>query len=102
MKLVDISQLHQVYGAENAPIEEVNCEYLGLINALSFLADNLLYRCVSEQLEYGMVGINTGILSTEVAPFGGVKQSGTGREGSKYGVDPYLEIKYLCMQGGGR
>lgn len=53
---------------------------------------------VSEALEYGMVGINTGLVSTEVAPFGGVKQSGVGREGSKYGVEPYLEIKYLCMQ----
>jgi succinate-semialdehyde dehydrogenase/glutarate-semialdehyde dehydrogenase len=53
---------------------------------------------IAEQLEYGMVGINTGILSTEVAPFGGIKQSGMGREGSKYGMDPYLEIKYLCMQ----
>ncbi len=52
---------------------------------------------VSEGLEYGMVGINTGILSTEVAPFGGVKQSGVGREGSKYGIDAYVEIKYLCM-----
>lgn len=51
----------------------------------------------AEQLDYGMVGINTGILSTEVAPFGGVKESGIGREGSKYGLDEYLEIKYLCM-----
>jgi succinate-semialdehyde dehydrogenase/glutarate-semialdehyde dehydrogenase len=53
---------------------------------------------VAEQLEYGIVGINTGIISTEVAPFGGIKESGIGREGSKYGIDPYLEIKYLCMQ----
>jgi succinate-semialdehyde dehydrogenase/glutarate-semialdehyde dehydrogenase len=52
---------------------------------------------VAEALEYGIVGINTGIISTEVAPFGGVKQSGTGREGSKYGCDDYLEIKYMCM-----
>lgn len=52
---------------------------------------------VSEALEYGMVGINTGILSTEVAPFGGIKQSGMGREGSKYGIDAYVELKYLCM-----
>lgn len=52
---------------------------------------------VSEALEYGMVGINTGILSTEVAPFGGVKESGIGREGSKYGIEDYLELKYLCM-----
>lgn len=53
---------------------------------------------VSEALEYGMVGVNTGLISNEVAPFGGVKQSGLGREGSRYGLDEYLELKYLCMQ----
>ncbi|MCC7305613.1 MAG: NAD-dependent succinate-semialdehyde dehydrogenase [Alphaproteobacteria bacterium] len=55
---------------------------------------------VAEALEYGMVAVNTGILSTEVAPFGGIKESGTGREGSKYGIEEYLEIKYLLMAGG--
>ncbi|GAB3539381.1 NADP-dependent succinate-semialdehyde dehydrogenase [Noviherbaspirillum agri] len=54
---------------------------------------------VAEKLEYGMVGINTGIISNEVGPFGGVKQSGLGREGSKYGIEEYLEMKYLCMGG---
>ena len=54
---------------------------------------------VAEGLESGMVGINTGMLSTEVAPFGGVKQSGLGREGSKYGIEEFLEIKYLCFGG---
>jgi succinate-semialdehyde dehydrogenase/glutarate-semialdehyde dehydrogenase len=54
---------------------------------------------VAEGLDYGIVGINEGIISTEVAPFGGVKESGIGREGSKYGIDDYLEIKYLCMGG---
>ncbi|MDX1576061.1 MAG: NAD-dependent succinate-semialdehyde dehydrogenase, partial [Kiloniellales bacterium] len=54
---------------------------------------------VAEALESGIVGINTGIISTEVAPFGGVKESGIGREGSKYGIDEFLEIKYLCMGG---
>ena len=54
---------------------------------------------VAEALEYGIVGINTGLISTEVAPFGGIKQSGLGREGSKYGIDDFLEIKYLCMSG---
>ena len=49
---------------------------------------------VGEALEYGMVGINTGLLSTEVAPFGGVKESGIGREGSTYGIDEWLELKY--------
>ncbi|WP_458369718.1 NADP-dependent succinate-semialdehyde dehydrogenase [Pseudomonas fluorescens] len=52
---------------------------------------------VGEALEYGIVGINTGIISNEVAPFGGIKASGIGREGSKYGIDDYLEIKYLCL-----
>lgn len=54
---------------------------------------------VSEALEYGIVSVNTGIFSTEVAPFGGWKESGTGREGSKYGIDDFVEIKYLCMGG---
>ncbi|HEY3309713.1 MAG TPA: NADP-dependent succinate-semialdehyde dehydrogenase [Desulfuromonadaceae bacterium] len=54
---------------------------------------------ISEALEYGMVGINTGLVSTEVAPFGGMKESGIGREGSKYGIDEFIEIKYLCMGG---
>ncbi|NUB09378.1 NADP-dependent succinate-semialdehyde dehydrogenase [Azospirillum sp. Vi22] len=54
---------------------------------------------VAEALEYGIVGINEGIISTEVAPFGGMKESGIGREGSKYGIEDYLEIKYLCMGG---
>jgi len=54
---------------------------------------------VAEALEYGIVGINTGLISTTVAPFGGMKESGFGREGSKYGIDDFLEIKYLCMGG---
>jgi succinate-semialdehyde dehydrogenase/glutarate-semialdehyde dehydrogenase len=54
---------------------------------------------VSEELEYGMVGLNTGIISSEMAPFGGIKESGMGREGSKYGMDDYLEIKYISIAG---
>jgi succinate-semialdehyde dehydrogenase / glutarate-semialdehyde dehydrogenase len=54
---------------------------------------------VAEALEYGIVGINTGLISTEVAPFGGMKESGLGREGSKYGIEEFLEIKYLCLGG---
>ena len=54
---------------------------------------------VAERLEYGMVGINTGLISHEVAPFGGVKQSGIGREGSRCGIEEYLVVKYLCMGG---
>ena len=55
-----------------------------------------IYR-VGEALEYGMVGVNVGILATEHVPFGGVKQSGLGREGSHFGMDDYVEIKYLCV-----
>jgi succinate-semialdehyde dehydrogenase / glutarate-semialdehyde dehydrogenase len=54
---------------------------------------------VAEALEYGIVGVNTGLISTEVAPFGGVKESGIGREGSKYGIDDYLVVKYMCLGG---
>jgi succinate-semialdehyde dehydrogenase/glutarate-semialdehyde dehydrogenase len=54
---------------------------------------------VSEELEYGIVGINAGIISNEVAPFGGVKESGIGREGSKYGIEEFTEMKYLCLGG---
>jgi succinate-semialdehyde dehydrogenase / glutarate-semialdehyde dehydrogenase len=77
-------------------IEQANDTIFGL--ASYFYARDLgrVWR-VAEALEYGMVGINTGLISTEVAPFGGVKQSGLGREGSHHGVDDYLEMKYLCM-----
>jgi succinate-semialdehyde dehydrogenase/glutarate-semialdehyde dehydrogenase len=54
---------------------------------------------VAEQIETGMVGVNTGLISNEIAPFGGVKQSGLGREGSKYGMDDYLVVKYICLGG---
>jgi len=54
---------------------------------------------VAGALEYGMVGINSGLISTAVAPFGGVKQSGMGREGSMYGIEEYVDTKYLCMGG---
>jgi succinate-semialdehyde dehydrogenase/glutarate-semialdehyde dehydrogenase len=54
---------------------------------------------VAEALEYGMVGVNTGLMVTEVAPFGGVKQSGIGREGSKYGIEEFVETKYICFGG---
>jgi succinate-semialdehyde dehydrogenase/glutarate-semialdehyde dehydrogenase len=53
----------------------------------------------AEALEAGIVGVNVGIISNEVAPFGGVKQSGLGREGSKYGIEDFLEIKYVCLGG---
>jgi len=79
-------------------IEQANDTIFGL--ASYFYANDLskVWR-VAEALEYGIVGVNTGLISTEVAPFGGVKQSGTGREGSKYGADDYLELKYVCIGG---
>jgi succinate-semialdehyde dehydrogenase / glutarate-semialdehyde dehydrogenase len=79
-------------------------EVIALANASEFGLASYFYSRdvgrvfrVAEALESGMVGINTGIFSNEVAPFGGVKQSGLGREGSKYGIEDYLEIKYLCL-----
>ncbi|MCH2165781.1 MAG: NAD-dependent succinate-semialdehyde dehydrogenase [Marinovum sp.] len=77
-------------------IEMANDTIFGL--AAYFYANDLsrVYK-VAEALEYGIVGVNTGIISTEVAPFGGVKQSGLGREGSHHGMEDYLEIKYICM-----
>ncbi len=79
-------------------IHEANDTIYGL--AAYFYASNLkrVWR-VAEALEYGMVGINTGRMSSEAAPFGGIKQSGIGREGSRHGLEDYLEIKYLCMGG---
>lgn len=77
-------------------IAQANATEFGL--ASYFYATDLsrVWR-VAEALDYGIVGVNTGLISTEVAPFGGVKQSGQGREGSKYGCDDYLEIKYVCI-----
>jgi succinate-semialdehyde dehydrogenase/glutarate-semialdehyde dehydrogenase len=54
---------------------------------------------VAEALDVGIVGVNTGLISTEIAPFGGVKESGTGREGSKYGIEDWTSIKYICLSG---
>ncbi len=84
------------FSDEAEVIRQANDTEFGL--AAYFYARDLgrVFR-VAEALEYGMVGINTGVISTEVAPFGGMKSSGLGREGSKYGLDEYLEIKYLCM-----
>ena len=79
-------------------IELANATQFGL--AAYFYASNMarIWK-IAEALETGMVGINTGLLSNEVSPFGGVKESGLGREGSRYGLDEYLEIKYLCIGG---
>ena len=85
---------------------KTDAEVVELANATEFGLASYFYSRdigriwrVAEALEYGMVGINTGLISNEVAPFGGVKQSGLGREGSRYGMDDYLVIKYLCMGG---
>ena len=85
---------------------KTDAEVIGLANDTEFGLASYFYSRdigriwrVAEGLESGMVGINTGLISNEIAPFGGVKQSGLGREGSKYGMDDYLVIKYLCMGG---
>ena len=90
-----IAPLFKFDSVENV-IEAANDTEFGL--AAYFYAKDLskVWK-VAEALEYGIVGINTGLISTEVAPFGGIKQSGLGREGSKYGIDDFLEIKYLCI-----
>ena len=84
------------FETESEAIAMANDTEFGLA-AYFFTRD--MSRCwrVGEALEYGMVGINTGLISNEVAPFGGIKQSGIGREGSKYGIEDYLEVKYLCF-----
>ncbi|MGE7368879.1 NAD-dependent succinate-semialdehyde dehydrogenase [Neorhizobium sp. NPDC001467] len=85
------------FETEDEVLEMANDTEFGL--ASYFYAKDLsrVFR-VAEALEYGMVGVNTGLISTEVAPFGGIKQSGQGREGSKYGIEDYVEVKYLCLQ----
>jgi succinate-semialdehyde dehydrogenase/glutarate-semialdehyde dehydrogenase len=84
------------FESDDEVIAMANDTIFGL--ASYFYAKDLsrVYR-VAEALDYGMVGINTGIISTELAPFGGVKQSGLGREGSHHGIEEYLEMKYLCI-----
>jgi len=86
------------FATEEEVIERANNTPFGLASYF-YTRDLAKSWRVSEQLEYGIVGLNTGIISTEMAPFGGVKESGMGREGSKYGVDDYLEIKYVSLAG---
>jgi succinate-semialdehyde dehydrogenase/glutarate-semialdehyde dehydrogenase len=86
------------FKTEAEAIQMANDTEFGL--ASYFYTENLARSWrVAEALEYGIVGINTGIISTEVAPFGGIKESGIGREGSKYGIDDYTEMKYMCVGG---
>ncbi|WP_156504393.1 aldehyde dehydrogenase family protein, partial [Oleiphilus sp. HI0066] len=87
-----------VFEDEADVIEKANNTPYGLA-AYFYSKDIARVWRVSEALEYGMVGINEGVISTAMAPFGGVKESGMGREGSQYGMDEYLELKYLCMGG---
>jgi succinate-semialdehyde dehydrogenase/glutarate-semialdehyde dehydrogenase len=86
------------FHSEAEAIKQANDTEFGLAAYFYTRNASRIWR-VAEALEYGIVGINEGIVSTEVAPFGGVKQSGIGREGSRYGIDDFLEIKYLCQGG---
>lgn len=86
------------FKTEEDAIAQANATEFGLASYFYSRDIGRVFR-VAEQIETGMVGINTGLISNEVAPFGGVKQSGLGREGSKYGMDDYLVIKYLCIGG---
>ena len=110
--LVDVTQAMRVSKEETfgpmAPLFrfQSDAEVIAMANDTEFGLASYFYSRdigriwrVAEALEYGMVGINTGLISNEVAPFGGVKQSGLGREGSHYGIDEYLEIKYMCLGG---
>ncbi|TIX76666.1 MAG: aldehyde dehydrogenase family protein, partial [Mesorhizobium sp.] len=82
--------------SEEHVIEMANNTEFGLASYFYSRDVSKIFR-VAEALEYGMVGVNTGLISTEIAPFGGIKQSGLGREGSKYGIDDYTEMKYMCL-----
>jgi succinate-semialdehyde dehydrogenase/glutarate-semialdehyde dehydrogenase len=84
------------FDTEQEALKLANDTNFGLA-AYFFTRDNARVWRVSEGLEYGIVGINTGLISNEVGPFGGVKQSGLGREGSRHGLDEYVELKYLCV-----
>jgi succinate-semialdehyde dehydrogenase / glutarate-semialdehyde dehydrogenase len=86
------------FGSDEEVIELANRTEFGLASFFYSRDIGRVWR-VAEALEYGMVGVNAGLIVTEVAPFGGVKQSGIGREGSKYGIDEYLETKYVCFAG---
>ena len=86
------------FSSDAEAIRMANDTEFGLASYFYSRDINRVWR-VAEALEYGMVGINTGLISTEVAPFGGMKESGIGREGSKYGIEEFIEVKYLCLGG---
>ena len=87
-----------LFDGEDEAIQLANASEFGLAGYFYSRDLGRVWR-VAEALECGMVGINTGLISNEVAPFGGIKQSGVGREGSSHGIADYLELKYLCMAG---
>ena len=87
-----------VFETEEEAIQLANDTEFGLASYFYTRDIGRVWR-VSEALDYGIVGVNEGIISNEMAPFGGVKESGSGREGSKYGIEDYLEIKYVLMGG---
>ena len=84
------------FSSDEEAVAQANDTEFGLASYFYTKDVSRIFR-VGEALEYGMVGVNTGLITTEVAPFGGVKASGLGREGSKYGIEDYLEIKYMCI-----
>ena len=84
------------FETEAEVVAKANDTIFGLASYF-YARDIGLITRVQEALEYGIIGVNTGIISTEVAPFGGVKQSGLGREGSHHGMEDYLELKYICL-----
>lgn len=85
-----------IFNTEQEVIQQANDTEFGLASYMFTRDASRIFR-IADKLEYGIVGINTGLISTEVAPFGGIKQSGIGREGSKYGIGDYTELKYLCL-----
>jgi succinate-semialdehyde dehydrogenase / glutarate-semialdehyde dehydrogenase len=108
--LVDVTREMKIFAEETfgpvAPLIRFkdDAEVVRLANDTEFGLASYFYTRdvgrawrIAEQLEAGMVGVNTGLITTQVAPFGGVKQSGLGREGSKYGIDEYVEVKYICF-----
>lgn len=86
------------FNTEEQAVAMANDTEFGLASYFYSKDISQIFR-VGEALEYGIVGINEGIISNEMAPFGGVKESGFGREGSKYGIEDYIEIKYMCLGG---
>ena len=87
-----------LFETEDLAVQMANDTEYGLASYFYSRDIGRIWR-VAEALEYGMVGINEGIISTEVAPFGGMKESGIGREGSHHGIEEYVEVKYLCIGG---